>query len=136
MHVRSLLLHARVEGQAVNRPRCSLLLAGVFVLAAVLGEAVALAATPLNASSPASIATFSASDHRFVGFFEPGAPTTLSPLSTLESRLSMRGYVINYFRGESESFTSGDAAAVASHGSVPLITLELFSPGNAGGQPS
>jgi hypothetical protein len=94
----------------------------------VLLAACAAFAFPLTASA--------ATPSRWVGFYVPGAPLFIAPLSALESQAGATAKVSNYFQNTSQGFTAAQAGNAVSHGTTPLITLEFWNPANGLNQPS
>lgn len=78
------------------------------------------APTPAPAPAPAPTTDF------FVGAYVPGAPSSLSPVTDLQSKLGSKLAVVNYFQSTSQGFTASQAANAAKNGSIPLITLEFW----------
>jgi hypothetical protein len=73
---------------------------------------------------------------RWVGFYVPGAPLSIAPLTALEPLAGTHGTVSNYFQNTSQGFTAAQAGNAVAHGSIPLITLEFWDPANGVSQPS
>ena len=73
-----------------------------------------------------------AAKNRWVGFYVPGAPASLDPISALESQVGTRAAVSNFFISDAESFPLGRCQTVADHGAIPMVTLEFWSTQNGG----
>jgi len=87
------------------------------------------APTPTPTPAPAPVP----SSTRWVGFYVPGVPYDgLSALDQVESMTSADTKVVNFFIADTESFPLSRCQTVASHGSVPLVTLEFWSTQNGG----
>jgi hypothetical protein len=98
-------------------------------LGILLAAYTALALLP----APAAAATLPA---RWVGFYVPGAPLSITPLATLEPLAGTHAAVSNYFQNTTQGFTATQASNAVSHGTIPLITLEFWNPANGVAQPS
>ena len=68
----------------------------------------------------------------FLGFYVPGAPSNMAPLTTLESQVGRRAAVVNFFIADSESFPASRCQNIVDHGATPLVTLEFWSAENGG----
>jgi hypothetical protein len=68
---------------------------------------------------------------RWIGFYQPGAPQQLTPLSAVESQLGTHVSVTNFFRSIEQTFTDREVENAAAHGSIPLITLEFCAEGKS-----
>jgi hypothetical protein len=73
---------------------------------------------------------------RWVGVYVPGVPSRMASLNALESRITMTPAVVNYFQSTEQPFTSSAAHNAISHGSTPLITLELWDHHGRPSQPA
>jgi beta-mannanase len=71
-----------------------------------------------------------------LGVFVEGAPSNISLITSLESKIDKKFSVINYFQTTSQGFTRTAATNAANHGSVPLITLEFWDPSRGVNQPA
>jgi hypothetical protein len=65
---------------------------------------------------------------RWLGSYVPGAPSSMSPLTTLESKLGARAPVVNYFTNVLSGLDTSLVSKVAAHGSTPLVTLGFWNP--------
>ena len=86
------------------------------------------AVTPVPVAAAANPAVAS----RWVGFYVPGAPASLAPLTSLEAQIGTRAAVSNFFISDAESFPLGRSQAVVDHGAIPMVTLEFWSTQNGG----
>jgi hypothetical protein len=98
-------------------------------LGLLLTACAVLAILPLTASAAPAPA-------RWVGFYVPGAPLDVAPLSALETQVGTSAKVSNYFQNTSQGFTATQAGNAVAHGSIPLITLEFWNPANGVDQPA
>jgi len=87
------------------------------------------APTPAPAPAPAPTPT---STGRFLGFYVPGAPSSMTPLTTLESQVGRKATVVNFFISDSEAFPTSRCQNIVNHGATPLVTLEFWSAQNGG----
>lgn len=71
-------------------------------------------------------------DSRWIGMYVPGVPADMSALDEAEAIDGTHTAVINFYISDSESFPGSRVAAVANHGSIPLVTLEFWSIGSTG----
>jgi hypothetical protein len=124
----------------VNRRLLTLLVACAFLIVGSL-----LVGGPMQAGAPgiASASDSQSSDTtpttdttptaagRWIGFYQPGAPQQISPLSAVESQLGTHVSVTNFFRSIEQSFTDREVENAAAHGSIPLITLEFSAEGKS-----
>ena len=74
-----------------------------------------------------------ASSPRWVGFYVPGVPGSMSPLDAVENATGADSAVVNFFISDSERFPASRCENVAEAGAVPLVTLEFWSIQNSGG---
>jgi len=70
--------------------------------------------------------------NRWIGFYQPGTPQQLGPLSSMEGELGLHIGVVNFFRCIEQGFTPTEVDNAAAHGSIPLITLEFCAEGKSG----
>jgi len=64
---------------------------------------------------------------RWIGYYIPEVPTETAPLAELERKTGQPAAVSHYFLGVAvEPFNTRMAENAASHGSVPMITLEFW----------
>ena len=104
-------------------------------LLATIAVATLALAVLLQVGTPAQASAASA-PARWVGFYVPGAPLSLTPLSALEAQIGSGAKVSNYFQNTSQGFTATQAGSAVAHGATPLITLEFWNPANGVNQPS
>ncbi|NTU71467.1 MAG: hypothetical protein HGB10_06575 [Coriobacteriia bacterium] len=64
---------------------------------------------------------------RWIGFFQPGCPSSLTPLLTLEDLVGRKSAVVHWYINDATSFPLTQVRRVAEHGSTPMITLEFWS---------
>lgn len=69
---------------------------------------------------------------RWVGFYVPGAPASMSPINQVESVTGADSAVINFFISDGESFPAPRCNSVRNADAVPLVTLEFWSTQNGG----
>jgi len=81
---------------------------------------------PAPAPIPAPVAS------RWFGFYTSGAPSSMDPLVTLESKIGTQTAVVNFYATDTEGFPVNRARAIADHGSIPMITLEFWSVATGG----
>lgn len=94
------------------------------------------ATTPPPATPTVATVASPSTDHRWVGFYIPGAPLDITRLSSLESQVATKATVSHFYQNTSEGFTWTRATYAADHGSIPLITLEFWNPAYGVSQPS
>ncbi|MDR3687716.1 MAG: glycosyl hydrolase [Coriobacteriia bacterium] len=104
----------------MTRRNRALQLTALFAAFAVL---VSGAAMLCLAPSFAAAADFTPA--RWIGFYEPGAPQSMGPLTTVEGELGTHVGVTTIFRSIAQPFTDSEVENAADHGSIPLITLEI-----------
>jgi hypothetical protein len=75
--------------------------------------------TPIEPAVAHSVAS------RWLGFYVPGVPVDLAPLASLESSVGGHAAVVHFFIGDGESFPLPRVQAIASHGSIPLVTMDF-----------
>jgi len=112
------------------------------LLTALLGVSLVcsgLAASPLpavaaTADAATSVAAVSPS-RRWVGFYQPGAPSSITPFAQAEWAARARAKVCSYYTNVGSPFSASLAANSRSRGVIPLITLEVWNPGKGVNQP-
>jgi hypothetical protein len=62
---------------------------------------------------------------RWLGFYVPDVPTNMAPLASLESATSGHAAVVHFFISDWESFPLPRVQTIASHGSIPLVTMDF-----------
>lgn len=79
-------------------------------------------------------ATTPVTKSRWCGFFQQGMTsanlvTTTDPLTSLESQVGARSAVVNWFESDTDpdGFPANKVKAVYGRGSIPMVTLELWS---------
>lgn len=97
--------------------------------ALLLAMALALPLGPTAESAQAATSLW-------VGAYVPGAPSSLAPVSAVQSKLGSKLTVINYFQNTSQGFTRTQATNAARNGSIPMVTLEFWNPAKGVNQPS
>jgi hypothetical protein len=80
---------------------------------------------PAPAPAPAPVPA--PATNRWIGFYESGTPTSITPLLTLESQIAAKSAVVNFYVADSETFPVNRVATIASHGSIPMVTWEFWS---------
>jgi len=104
----------------MTRMKRSLQLTALFAASAIIVSGVsALCLGPTVAAAADSTPA------RWIGFYEPGAPASMGPLKTVEGELGTHVGVTTIFRSIAQPFTDSEVENAASHGSIPLITLEI-----------
>jgi hypothetical protein len=73
--------------------------------------------------------------NRWVGFYVPGAPASMTPIGNVESLTGAKCSVVCYYQSVKEAFPGTRAQAVIDHGSVPLVTLEFWDSEKGSDQP-
>jgi hypothetical protein len=68
----------------------------------------------------------------WVGFYSPGAPGSMAPIDTLESKIGGQAAVVNFFVADTEAFPTSRCNNIVANGSTPLITLEFWSTQSGG----
>lgn len=86
---------------------------------------------PVVAPAPAPVPQPVSS--RWFGFYQSGAPASMDPLLSLESKLGVHAPVVNFFIADSERFPLSRVQSIVDHGSIPLVTLEFWSIDGTGG---
>jgi len=113
------------------------------LLTALLGVSLlcsGLAASPLPAvaatvDAATSVAAVSPS-RRWIGFYQPGAPSHFAPLGRTMWAARSPAKVCSYFtQAPLDPFNVSMASSARSHGVIPMITLEFGSPANGVNQP-
>jgi len=87
-------------------------------------------ATDVDRGQPAVAAPAA---NRWVGFYMPGVPDSLTALNQLQKQIGTRAAVVNFFIADSEAFPGPRCANANAAGVTPLVTLEFWSIKNAGG---
>ncbi|MDR3686539.1 MAG: glycosyl hydrolase [Coriobacteriia bacterium] len=71
--------------------------------------------------------------HRWVGFYMPGVPDSMTSLDKLQKQIGAHASVVNFFIADSEAFPAPRCANADAAGATPLVTLEFWSIKDAGG---
>ena len=90
------------------------------------------AATDVDGAQPAAPAPARAAN-RWVGFYMPGVPDSMTSLKKLQKQIGTHAAVVNFFIADSEAFPAPRCANANAAGVTPLVTLEFWSIKNAGG---
>jgi hypothetical protein len=100
------------------------------LLALVLGAGPAASAAAVSGTTVAGsgvAASVTMPEHLWVGFYVATAPGNMTPLTTLESKVGLHAAFSNYFQYPGEQgFTGKEASSAIAHGTMPLITLEMW----------
>ncbi|MBI5230606.1 MAG: hypothetical protein HY876_00365 [Coriobacteriales bacterium] len=89
--------------------------------------------TPTPTPTPTPAPNPSEPSGRWVGFYQTGVPTDMSKLTDLESKVGRKAKVVNFFVSDAEGgFPTSRVQRIADHGSIPLLTLELWSTQSGG----
>jgi beta-mannanase len=63
---------------------------------------------------------------RFFGAYVKGAPDSMQPVADLESLISARAEVVNFYVALTEGFPTQRASAIVARSAKPLVTLEFW----------
>jgi hypothetical protein len=74
-----------------------------------------------SASAPAAAPLTSGT---YLGVYTPGVPDSYAGVSAFAARTGVRPRIVVYYSGWPERFQSRFAAAIASHGGVPLVQID------------
>ncbi len=107
----------------------SLLFSGIVAPPRDVASASEATAYAAAATDIASSAAATKPSRRWIGFYQPGTPSSITPLADTEWSARARAKVSSYYTDVSSGFNATWAGRVRARGTVPLITLEIWEPG-------